>query len=457
MNRIAGRAGIVILLVIALTVGMLFFTGEYVVKGGKWATFPGSPHVYNGSNIGCGTVVDRGGELLLDMTGDRTYADSEELRMATIHWLGDRDGYISAPAVSHYANAMAGFDIINGVYTYGDQAGQAELTLSSQIQVAALEAMGDYHGTVGVYNYKTGEILCAVSTPSFDPDNVPDIEDDSTGAYNGVYVNRFTQSSYIPGSIFKAVTLSAALESIPDIENRTFYCDGYYDIGGEEVTCESAHGELSLKSAFSHSCNCAFAQLSEELGAELLQQYVDQFLITESLDFDGITTAEGNFDINHAADVEVAWSSIGQHKDQVNPCRYMVFMGQIANGGAAAEPYVVSRVKVGNRTTYKAETTKTDRIMSQTTAEIMQEYMRNNVESNYGAENFPGMTVCAKSGTGEVGGDQKPNAMFSGFVLDEEYPLAFVISVEDGGYGSAVCVPILSQVLEACKEVMNFG
>ena len=68
---------------------------------------------------------------------------------------------------------------------------------------------------------------------------------------------------------------------------------------------------------------------------------------------------------------------------------------------------------------------------------------------------FPGLTVCAKSGTGEVGGGKKPNAMFAGFVDDEAYPLAFIVAVEDGGYGKATCVPILSQVLAVCKEVMD--
>ena len=81
--------------------------------------------------------------------------------------------------------------------------------------------------------------------------------------------------------------------------------------------------------------------------------------------------------------------------------------------------------------------------------------MRNNVESNYGTENFPGLTVCAKSGTGEVGGEQKPNAMFCGFVADEKYPLAFVVAVEDGGYGSQVCIPIISPILAECKAIMD--
>ena len=65
------------------------------------------------------------------------------------------------------------------------------------------------------------------------------------------------------------------------------------------------------------------------------------------------------------------------------------------------------------------------------------------------------MTVCGKSGTSELGGDQAPNAMFAGFVMDEAYPLAFIAVVENGGYGSSTCVPILSKVLSACKEVMD--
>ena len=67
MNRIAGRAGITILLVLALLAGMVFFLFEYVVEAGDWVIFAGSPHVYNGGNIGCGEITDRNGQLLLDM------------------------------------------------------------------------------------------------------------------------------------------------------------------------------------------------------------------------------------------------------------------------------------------------------------------------------------------------------------------------------------------------------
>ena len=93
--------------------------------------------------------------------------------------------------------------------------------------------------------------------------------------------------------------------------------------------------------------------------------------------------------------------------------------------------------------------------MSEETAQILREYMRNNVTASYGSGNFPGMTVCAKSGTSQLGGEQTSNAMFSGFVMDEKYPLAFVCVVENGGYGASTCVPVLSKVLGTCKAVLD--
>jgi peptidoglycan glycosyltransferase len=130
-------------------------------------------------------------------------------------------------------------------------------------------------------------------------------------------------------------------------------------------------------------------------------------------------------------------------------------MGAIANNGVTVEPHLVDRITCGGAVTYKAELGNTERIMSEETAEELQTMMRNNVLEKYGAENFPGLTVCAKSGTGQVGGEQKSNAMFAGFVTDADYPLAFVVAVEDAGYGRHVCVPILSEVLAVCKEVLD--
>lgn len=457
MNRIAARAMALLVLVLVLVGGIAFFIGEYFARAGEWVLFSGSPHVYANGRLGSGIITDRTGYLLADLTAGRTYSSDTSLRKAVLHWVGDRQGNISVPYISHYTDQLLGYDPVTGLYQYGENPGQLRLTLSADIQTAALEAMGDRVGTVAVYNYKTGEILCAVSTPTFDPDNVPDIASDSTGAYTGVYLNRFLQSKYIPGSIFKIVTLAAALESVPDIVEKSFRCSGRYELGGGDVTCMSAHGEQTLREAFRNSCNCAFAQITQLVGGETMSAYVEKFGVTESVSFDGITTVSGNFDVENASAEQIAWSGIGQHRDQINPCAYLAFLGAIAGEGTGAMPYVVDSIRIGEKTTYRAEAAFSDPIISSETAAVLAEYMESNVTEKYGAENFPGLTVCAKSGTGEVGGGKKPNAMFAGFLRDEEYPLAFVVAVQEGGFGAEVCVPILSQVLAACREAAQKG
>lgn len=453
MNRIARRSVAILILVALLVGGLALFVGRFLANGADWVMHEGSPHVYSGENLGTGIVVDRDGLLLLDLNKNRSYSVSRELRMSTLHWLGDRYGYVNAPALATYAKELSGYNSLTGLYSYSG-AGQVELTLSAYLQMAALKAMGEYKGTLAVYNYKTGEILCAVSTPTYDPDNVPDIQNDTTGVYEGVYMNRFVQSVYIPGSIFKVVTTAAALEELSDVRQMQYTCTGIHPYGNDAVTCEYAHGELDFDSALAQSCNCAFAQIVDRLGAEKLKEYVTKYHVTEPVRFDGLTTAAGNFQAAPSK-VEAAWSGIGQYTDQVNPCRFLTFMGAIANGGVAVEPHLVQRVSCDDKVTYQASAVTSDRIMPESVARELQTMMRNNVLEKYGKENFPGLTVCAKSGTGQVGGDQKSNAMFCGFVTDEQYPLAFVVAVEDAGYGRFVCVPILSQVLAECKLLMD--
>lgn len=455
MNRVARRSTIALILALILVGGMVLFLAEYLAEADDWAVFQGNPHVYTGSNIGCGVITDRSGVMLLDATSGREYAEDYATRLATLHWLGDRSGYISAPAVTHYSNEMAGYDLINGLYSYSGTGGEAQMTLSSYVQKVALDAMGSNKGTVAVYNYKTGEILCAVSTPTYDPDDVPDIEGDESGQYEGVYLNRFTQVTYVPGSIFKIITSAAALELDEDLMDLEFHCDGSYTIEGDEVICEAAHGTVTMKTALAKSCNGYFAHLVEYLGADTLARYVEQMQVMESVSFDGITTASGNFDLEGAATVQEAWAGIGQYTDMINPCRFMTVMGAIAGGGEAAMPYVVGKVLSGRSVNYKADPESTGRLMSRDTAQFLQEMMRNNVQTMYGDWNFPdGMQVCAKSGTAQVDG-KKPNATFAGFATNEEYPLAFIVVVENAGHGSDVCVPIIGEVLEAIQEVMD--
>jgi peptidoglycan glycosyltransferase len=354
--------------------------------------------------------------------------------------------------LNYYAKKMTNFDVVNGLYRYGNEGGRITLTLSASVQKAALEAMGSYKGTLAVYNYKTGEILCAVSTPTYDPDNVPDIVGDPV-TYEGAYLNRFLQSTYTPGSIFKIVTLTAALENLEDPDSWSYTCAGRKEYGIDRVTCLRQHGTQNLQQAFCNSCNCAFAALADELGGQVLQQYADALGITKKVGFDGINTVPGRLSVTGEADVMVAWSAIGQHKDLVNPCQFLTMVGAIASGGSGAKPYIVEKIDGGEWGSYTAQVEKSNTILSPETAKKLQAMMRYNVKNYYGDANFPGLTVCAKSGTAEVG--SKNNSLFVGFVEDEEYPLAFIAVVEDGSYGRVTCIPILSKVLAACKEVLD--
>lgn len=450
MNKIARRSAISAVLAVVLLLGIAFFVVRFCLESGKWVITAGSPHVYEvvgeEYTVECGVAVDPDGNLLLDMRDGWTYTQNESLRKANVHWVGDREGNIIAPALNTYVYEMTGHDVVNGMYSYGDVASVTQLTLSANLQITAVEAMGDYSGTVAVYNYQTGQLLCSVSTKSFDPDNLPET------VIDGMYVNNFTEERYIPGSIFKIVTLAAALEIIPDVADRQFACERSLTVDGNQITCEKLHGVQTLEAAFCNSCNCVFASLALELGAETMQEYAQRFGITESVRFDGLVSQSGNYSAQDQ--VSLAWSGVGQGQDQIVPCSFLKFVGAIANDGVPVNPYVVEKITKGTKTTYQAQVTTQQQIISSETAETIRNYMRSSAVS-YNAQRFGQLTVCAKTGTAQVEGQAKPNAMLTGFVMDPEYPLAFIVCVENAGYGSEVAIPIAQTVLDACKAHMD--
>ena len=307
------------------------------------------------------------------------------------------------------------------------------------------------NGTVGIYNYKTGEILCMVSTPTFDPANPPDIAADDP-AWDGVYVNRLLSANSIPGSIFKVVTINAAIENIPDLFQRKWTCTGSVNIGGEEVTCPHAHGEQDIEEALANSCNGVFGQLAVELGGETMQKYADAAGLTKSIKVDGIQSSVGKFDFS-GNDNQLAWSGVGQGQDTLCPINMLQYMGAIANGGKAAVPRLIEK----STTDYGLPTGiyyphKSAQLIDEKTAGTIADMMHNNVIETYGQDRFPGMDICAKSGTAEVGADKSPNAWFTGFLRDEATPYAFIVLVENGVGGSSVAGTVASQVLQAAVE-----
>lgn len=404
--------------------GMGCFLTEYLRFGKDWAAHGNNPY-FNGHVV----VTDRTGMRL----GDK----------ATVHWVGDGEKMIHVPMYEHYADKITGYNGVLGLYSYAQQA-EIQLTLSHRVQTAAVAALGDRNGTIGVYNYQTGEILCAVSSPCFDPEE-PELAE-------GMYVNRFVQSVYVPGSIFKIVTTAAAMDALPGIEKSLFECTGEVRYGQEAVRCERVHGKQNLYEAMANSCNCAYAQIIKELGAKKLREFIDASGVLEPVAFDGWVSTKGNCTLKNVADVSVAWSGIGQYEDLINPAAFLSFMGAVAAGGRRIEPFLVSRVVKGNKTVYRSCKAPGKQIMGEQVAEELKRMMRNNVVSRYGQEHFGGLKVCAKTGTGQVGGGKRPNAMLAGFVDDADLPLAFIVAVEDGGYGGEICIPIIGKVLTACKK-----
>ena len=335
MKKVSRRALFALALAIVLATGTLAFCVKYAVNADKWVTFSGSPHVYTGTNLTGGKIYDRTGARILNTTDGRVYSSDAAVRAATVHLLGDRYGYISAPLLGNFAEQMIGYDKITGLSEASKGTASARLTISADVQKAALQALGSYHGTVGVYNYKTGEILCAVTSPSYDPDNIPDIAGDETGDYDGVYLNRFFDAAYTPGSIFKLVTSAAALEADAASKDQTYTCTGETIIGGQEIICMGEHGTLSMTQALAHSCNVYYGELAAALGKDKLQAAADRLGLNGTLRCDGYT-ARSTVDLSDADEGSVAWAGIGQYTDQVTALQFLRFMGVIAGGRAGA-------------------------------------------------------------------------------------------------------------------------
>ena len=165
----------------------------------------------------------------VDQSGSRTYPDGETRRKSILHVVGDPYGSIGTGALTAFADRLTGFDLLNGAF--GAQRGnQVYLTIDADLNETAYRAPQRPEGHSGRLQLPDGEILCLVSSPSFDPRNIPSgLETDPS--YDGVYLNRFLSSTFPPGSIFKTVTLAAALEELPDLEERTWVCEGSAQIG----------------------------------------------------------------------------------------------------------------------------------------------------------------------------------------------------------------------------------
>ncbi len=467
MRKLEKRALLCLALVIALIGGLAYFTVKLEINGSTWASFYANQHVYSNGHLAVGSIYDRNGERLLKLTkSGQKYNGDAEIRRATLHAVGDPNGNISTGANIAFKDKLIGYNFLTGTGTGSassksskssdsNKGSKVVLTIDSEVNRKAYEALAGRNGLVGVYNYKTGEIICMVSSPTYDPG-----EDGSTQLDNplsGTYLNKLISGKLTPGSTFKLVTTAAALENIEDIDTWSYQCTGRLEVGSDVVTCPSVHGTVDIYGALAKSCNCAYATLAMQLGGDVLAEYVDKLGLESSYDIDGISSAAGSFNFDTAS-VNVGWAGIGQYEDEVNPLSMMVYMGAIAGGGKAANPTLLGDSNILEKGIEKGTKLITGddnvarngtvSLLDEETADTLSDMMRNNVKITYGDDNYKGLSLHAKSGTAEVGTGKSPHSWFCGFSGD----YAFIVCVENGGYGSSVAGPIAGTVLKYMKD-----
>ena len=447
MNRILKRSICLFIVLFAFVAGIILYYTSLAVSGGEWATYPANKHIYsNGILIKAGKITDANGVVLSETKNNtRVYNKSLDIRKATVHAVGDLNGFVSTGMHSSYLKELCGYDPLNGVYNFSGEGNNIELTLDSNVCVTAYKALGSRAGTVGVYNYKTGEIVCMASSPTFDPAS----GENPSG--KGVYVNRLLSGIYAPGSIFKLVTALSALENLPDAKSMKFNCSKGVTIAGEWLSCLGRHGDIGLDNALVHSCNAFFAQTALKLDRKTLTATAEKVGFNKTLSMDGIKCAESKYVVSQSNDIDFGWSGIGQHNDLVNPFQYLTFMGGIANNGESVKPYIVKKITSSSGGTIKKASVSETRLMSEENSAALTKMMRNNVKKNYGDWRFSGLEVCGKTGTAEVGDKSTPHSWFVGFCDNPDTPYAFTVIVENAGAGNGAATQIAATVLKKLK------
>lgn len=449
MRNTTKRSYIIIALIGAFFIGLGIMLYTFISNGGTWVAHRGNAHLYSGGELKvAGTIYDRNGETLVSTeNGKRVYNDSSDVRKSTLHVVGDTGGYIATGIQTVYRSNLVGYNFVDGIYKTlsSDEGCDIRLTIDAEVSKEAYRAMNGKKGTVVIYNYKTGETICMVSAPTYDPENKPsDINSDSD-KYNGIYLNRAISGVFTPGSTFKVVTAIAAIENIPDIFTREFTCKGKYETGAGEVICNGVHGTVDFERGLNVSCNCVFASLANEVGKNTLTQTVRDLGFGKNVTISKATAVRSTFDVSQSTALDLGWAGIGQYTTLINPCQMLMLMGAIANDGVAMTPYLVEKSSELVDVKGKENTAVS---LSAETAATVKKLLRSNVMNYYGDNKFPGLEMCGKTGSAEVK-DARSHAWFVGFSQRADLPYAIVVCLENGGIGYNDAIPVANKAMQA--------
>lgn len=473
MKRTLRRSMMILIVVFIIIGGMGYLSYNIFMDHNTYINMAYNRHISSdGGLTQAGTIKDRAGvELAKSVNGKREYNENQSVREGLLHVVGDDTINIGTSMQAMYRMSLTGYSPLFGLGlpTSLKPNSDMELTVDAGVCSRIYQEFGDNKGACVVYNYKTGEVLCDTSSPSYDPNNPPELTEENQDDYAGIYVDNVVSSTYTPGSIFKIVTTAAALKYMDDADTREWYCEGVEKIGGNdesfEVHCNDsyAHGSETLEQALGNSCNIVFAEIAEELGEEKMTEVAKSMGINKSFSMGDIDIAKGNYNVSKANKNQLAWSGVGQYTDLVNPMEMAIICSAIANEGKPVLPYLIGSdtsilTKVGITTGGGTGSAMMDKGIANRIGEMM----RNNVENYYGGGGFDSeLKVCAKTGTGEITiskgeGSDKNNAWIVGYCENKDYPLCFAVVVANvEGYGSQNAQPIAASALSACKEVLD--
>lgn len=368
-----------------------------------------------------------------------------------------RGGGVYAGVLADAGNGFMsnfGYRIWNNM---GKEKLNVKLTLDYHMQCIVEETMDRMidKGAVVLLDILTGEILAMASRPDFDPSDInPSLADEDQALFNRAL------GTYTPGSIFKIITASAALEKGISAD-LTFECPGYVDFGETRMKCSSfdsgGHGSVNMAQAFARSCNSYFIKLGLKIGRSDLLEMANRFGLGSrtGLYKEGIDEPSGKLpgNIGYASPVEIANISIGQGELLTSPIQAANMTAVIANGGILNQVSLVEAI-VNDRgeRIRNISSPSWKRVISKETAASLQGMMLLTVQSGTGGlANIRGYGGSAgKTGSAETGWvkDNRNilHAWFSGYFPTDAPRYALCIFIEDGKSGSSSAAPVFAEI-----------
>lgn len=350
-------------------------------------------------------------------------------------------------------------------------------TIDRDLQLQVQQILGDRRGAIVVLDVHSGAILALASGPSFNPNifvgpgSIAEISAVLANPDQPLF-NRATQGAYPCGSIFKIVTIAAALEVGGLTADTPFWCPGYWDGLGSNYRkfCwkEDGHGDIILRDALSASCNVTFytvGQMLDGIDPNALPEFGRGFGLGVPLNVVGLVEeAPPMPDPEWKMENGQVWYvgdsvnlAIGQGDLRVTPLQVARMVAAVANGGLLYRPYVVERIGSAGEAypevVFEPEVVGTLPISAENLA-VIQAGMLGTTTSPVGTATtrFWGMSipVAGKTGSAEAGGeDTEPHSWFAAYVPADDPEIALVVMVENGGEGSRVAAPMGRQVIEA--------